>query len=194
MYKPTLVTPPAAPVISRDEAKLHLRVDGDDEDGLIDGLIDAALSYLDGYAGILGRCLVNQTWQITADEFCRVMRLPLPATSIASIKSRDSTGTLSAAIAAANYDLLQDARGSAVRFRDAYSFPADLAEAEGAVIQFVAGYGTAATDVPMAIRQAMLLLIGHWYANREAVNVGNITSELPLAVKSLIAPFRLRNL
>ena len=33
---------------------------------------------------------------------------------------------------------------------------------------------------------AMLLLIGHWYANREAVNVGNITSELPLGVEALL--------
>ncbi|EEW3262234.1 phage gp6-like head-tail connector protein [Escherichia coli] len=37
---------------------------------------------------------------------------------------------------------------------------------------------------------AMLLLIGHWYANREAVNVGNITSELPLGVEALLLRHR----
>lgn len=37
---------------------------------------------------------------------------------------------------------------------------------------------------------AMLLLIGHWYANREAVNVGNITSELPLGVDALLMQHR----
>ncbi len=37
---------------------------------------------------------------------------------------------------------------------------------------------------------AMLLLIGHWYANREAVNVGNITSELPLGVEALLMQHR----
>ncbi len=40
------------------------------------------------------------------------------------------------------------------------------------------------------ITTAMLLLIGHWYANRESVVVGTITSELPMAVEALIAPYR----
>lgn len=37
---------------------------------------------------------------------------------------------------------------------------------------------------------AMLLMIGHWYENREAVNVGNITSVMPLAVDALLQPHR----
>ena len=53
----------------------------------------------------------------------------------------------------------------------------------------VAGYG-GADDVPQAIRTAAAMLVAHWYRNREAVNVGNITSELPLGVQSLIAPYR----
>lgn len=41
------------------------------------------------------------------------------------------------------------------------------------------------------ITAAMLLLIGHWYANRESVVVGTTTSsELPMAVESLISPYR----
>ncbi|KPW88773.1 MULTISPECIES: head-tail connector protein [Pseudomonas syringae group] len=36
------------------------------------------------------------------------------------------------------------------------------------------------------IRQAVLLLVGHWYANREAVVIGTITSEVPLAVDRLL--------
>lgn len=37
---------------------------------------------------------------------------------------------------------------------------------------------------------AMLLLIGHWYANRESVVVGSISTELPMAVAALIDPYR----
>ena len=40
------------------------------------------------------------------------------------------------------------------------------------------------------ITTAMLLLIGHWYAKGESVVVGIITSELPMAVEALIAPYR----
>ncbi|WP_231359846.1 head-tail connector protein [Escherichia coli] len=41
------------------------------------------------------------------------------------------------------------------------------------------------------VRTAMLLLIGHWYANREAVNIGNITSAVPFAVEALLQPYRI---
>ncbi len=44
------------------------------------------------------------------------------------------------------------------------------------------------------IEMAMLMLIAHWYANREAVNIGNITSEVPFAVEALLQPYRIYGL
>lgn len=41
------------------------------------------------------------------------------------------------------------------------------------------------------VRAAMLLMIGHWYANREAVVIGSNTSEVPLAVNALLQPYRI---
>jgi uncharacterized phiE125 gp8 family phage protein len=46
------------------------------------------------------------------------------------------------------------------------------------VVQFTAGYGDAADDVPQRVKQAMLLLIGHWYEHREAVLTGSISKEI----------------
>ena len=40
------------------------------------------------------------------------------------------------------------------------------------------------------ITTAMLLIIGHWYENRESVVVGSTASELPMAVDALISPHR----
>lgn len=37
---------------------------------------------------------------------------------------------------------------------------------------------------------AMLLLIGHWFENREAVVIGSSAAELPMAVEALISPYR----
>ncbi|CAB5583348.1 Phage gp6-like head-tail connector protein [Pseudomonas putida] len=36
------------------------------------------------------------------------------------------------------------------------------------------------------VEQAVLLLVGHWYANREAVVIGTSASEVPLAVDRLL--------
>ena len=41
-------------------------------------------------------------------------------------------------------------------------------------------------DFPASFKAALLLLIGHSYANREAVVVGTITAEVPMAVESLL--------
>jgi uncharacterized phage protein (predicted DNA packaging) len=41
-------------------------------------------------------------------------------------------------------------------------------------------------DFPASFKAALLLLIGHSYANREAVVIGTITAEVPMAVESLL--------
>lgn len=193
MHRPVLVTPPSAgdPLISLAEAKAQCRVDSSDEDALITSLVAAATSYLDGYAGILGRALVTQTWRQDFDRYARCLRLPLLAASVTAIHWIDDDGG-DTTIAGADYALLADGRGSYVRFVDGFSTPGSLAETAGLKVTFTAGYGAAAA-VPPAIKQAAQLLVGHWYVNREAVNVGNITTILPLAADALLQPFR-RNL
>jgi uncharacterized phiE125 gp8 family phage protein len=59
-------------------------------------------------------------------------------------------------------------------------------------IRFIAGYGDAASDVPQAIKQAILLLVGHWFENREAVLVHSFKpTVIPIAVDSLLSPYLL---
>ncbi|MFA5897938.1 MAG: head-tail connector protein [Hyphomicrobium sp.] len=190
MHAPVLVTPADAndPIITTAEAKLHCHIDGAEEDALVAALVAAATKHLDGYAGILGRALVTQTWRQNFDDFSTCFRLPLQAATISSITSQNTAGQI-ATITATNYALQEDALGSFVRFKDDYSFPSDLYQTKAIAVNFTAGYGAAA-EVPEPIKQAMLLLIGHWYANREAVNVGNIVTPLPFAVDALLELYR----
>ena len=54
-------------------------------------------------------------------------------------------------------------------------------------VTYVAGYGTARTDVPGTIKSAMKLLMGHWFENREEVVLLNtIAQELPRGAKALL--------
>lgn len=44
--------------------------------------------------------------------------------------------------------------------------------------------------IPASIKHAIKLMVGHYYENREPVNIGNITTELPLGVADLLGQYR----
>jgi uncharacterized phiE125 gp8 family phage protein len=60
-----------------------------------------------------------------------------------------------------------------------------LRPANGIVIEFDAGYGDLASDVPKRVKQAMLLIIGHLYERREQ-STEKALSEIPFGVKALL--------
>jgi uncharacterized phiE125 gp8 family phage protein len=179
-----LVTPPAAEPLTLAEAKAHLRVDSASEDDLITGLIKAAREWCEEYQN---RAYITQTWDLCLDAFPESPSyLPKPPLqSIASFKYYDKEGTEHVFDAA---DYVVDTAGFKGRISLAYgkSWPSvTLQPMNGVVIQFVAGYGDAVTDVPERIRSAIKLLIGHLYENREATSIKAL-SEVPFAIYALL--------
>ncbi|MGO7922006.1 head-tail connector protein [Rhizobium ruizarguesonis] len=207
MYKPVLVAAPVLTPVSLDEAKRHCRVEDGvtEDDGLIGALILAAVSYLDGWTGVLGRCLCQQTWRQDVGCFSSVMRLPIgPVLAVNEILAFDGAGQATT-VAPADYKLLEDGRGSYVHFVSSYQGPAFAPEiGPSYAVTFDTGYPDtpevpangstpaipARSSVPQAIKQAILLLIGHWYENRETVVLGAAPARLPVAFEALIAPYR----
>lgn len=199
MHAPVLVTPPDHPPVSLSEMKDHLKREASEtyEDGIIAAYIDAAASHFDGWSGILGKALCQQTWQQDHDGIERCIRLPLgPVISVTSITVRNKAGQLST-ISSDDYAVFKDALGSYVRFKSSASLPSDLYEKAAVRVTWTCGHPKTVGEnpvstVPAAIKAAIMLLVAHWHKNREAVNVGNIVNELPFAVDALIAPFRVR--
>jgi len=186
----SLITAPGHP-LTVVEAKEHLRVTWSEEDERIESLIAAAMAYLDGRDGILGRALAPQTWEYTLDRFpvCSWIGLPLPPVqSITSITYRDASGA-PVVWGAGNYSLGADKHWCPRIIRaPGVSWPGTWSEPEAVTIRAVHGYESPA-DVPEPLRQAMLLLIGHWFANREVVLTGTISKEIEFAVEALCAPY-----
>lgn len=186
------VTAAAELPVTRAEAKAHLRVDGTDEDSLIDALIAAATSHLEGRNGVLGRALVTQTWDYRVDGFPGAgsgwIELPLPPLqSVTSVKYLDETNT-EQTLDAARYVVETGHVHGYVRPAYGLTWPGTLDEANAVRIRFVAGFG-AATAVPQPLKHAILLLVGHWFVNREAV--GAAGAPMPIAVDALCQPFRI---
>lgn len=190
MLSPVRTVAPASQIVTLAEAKLHLAVSNTDFDALIAGLISAATDHLDGYSGILGRALITQTWRQDFAGFSGCMRLPvgnlLSVSSVSYYDVDNSQQTLSTDV----YSALSDAIGPLLVLNSGSSWPATYPRQDAVRVTWTAGYGPSASDVPAAIKQAILLLVGHWYANREAVSAGGSPAELPMGVTALIDPFR----
>lgn len=188
-----LITPPATEPVSAAEAKLHCRVDGSVEDALIAALITAARMHVEEDTS---RALIEQTWEVVLEGWPRVLRLPhAPVSAVSSITYRDADG-VTATLAATAYTVRTGLTPVQVIFDQVALPSATLAEVGPITVRYVAGYGATAASVPKPIYQAMLLLIGHWYTNREAVAMyRGITTEgagpLAFAVDALLQPYRM---
>ena len=171
-----LVAGPALEPVSLTEAKLHLRVDGNDENTLVTALIAAARQAAESYTR---RAFVTQTWRYTCDRLGSAFTLPWQP-----VQSVDEVAVDGTVIPEASYEL--DAATGRLR----PLVPYVAMTLGGVAVEYTAGYGDTAADVPAPLRQAMLLMIGHWYEHREAVITGPISTELPLTARALLAPYR----
>lgn len=186
--RPIRTAAPAEMPVSVSRVKSHLRVDFNDDDILIYDLVSAAVAYLDGWSGVLGRCMISQTWQFGMSGWAGCIRLPFPDVASVSIAYQDAADA-SQTVATAEYEIIQDELGSFVRFKDAFSDP-DLYDdmQEPITVTLTAGYGGAGA-VPTSIKQAILLLVAHWYENRASVSEMRL-EEAPMAFRALIEPHR----
>ena len=173
-----LITPAASPVVSLADAKLHLRVDGTDEDTLISAMVAAATQQAQHETG---RALVRQTWERRLDAFPPAeIRLGLPpVSSVVSVVYIDPTGATQT-INPVNY-VLDDSTDSGsgwVLPSPGYAWP-DTADGANVVrVRFQTGTETAA-GVPESIRAWILLQVGALYRSREAFAAGVTVAELP---------------
>ena len=172
-------------VLSLEQAKAHLAVVDADEDGLIEGLRDAAIEAIEQYCE---RAMVPRNYRLRLDRFPlanptvpdRRIALPMGATAIVSVKYRDVAGDLITLDTAA-YRLGRGAITPAL----GTSWPATAALPGAVEIDYSAGL-----IVPAQLVQAVKLLMGTFYRHRESVGMGTM-SEMPHGVKMLCAPYRM---
>lgn len=185
---PRLKTPPV-PLIELALLKEHIKVDWDTEDTTIQSYLDAAIARLDGYSGVLGRCLVSQVWVADCEGWERRILLPFPDVSAVTINYVDEAGG-EQEVSPSAFEVVETFEGSSVVFRSSFVFPGLVDDSIIPItIEMTAGYADP-NDVEAPLKSAILLLAAHLYQNREAVITGANSSALPIGVSVLIASYR----
>src|SRR5690606_18082010 len=157
-----LLAGPAEEPVSLAEARAFLKVDADNEDALITTLIGAARLHVEG---VTGKALVAQSWRkvIHAWPESRRVRLPVgPVSAIAAINAVAESGA-SQEIGLEAFSL----DGDMLLVPDVVMGMPRLQSRQGIEIDYVAGFGDAAEDVPADLRTALLGLVAHWHEHRD---------------------------
>jgi uncharacterized phiE125 gp8 family phage protein len=166
-----LITAPASYPVTNAEAKAQARVDGNDENALIDTYIAAATAHVES---VTGRAIISQVWEVVLDDFSDAMMLPKgPVQSITSVKYFD-TAEVEQTVSASDY-VLDNVSDPAwvVKAEDA-TWPEVAEGVNNVIIRFVAGYST----VPPEIKAAILLAVAHFYDNRSTGNIPEVVDRL----------------
>ena len=180
---------PVSEPVSLAEAKAHLRVTASDENDLITALIVAARQYCENLSG---RTLAPRNFLQTMDRFpdgggdITLRRSPVTAVASVYYYSLETTNTLMSPSTDYRLDLQQ----IPARIR----LPLGTTLWKNAYITHDAvriTYTAGAASAPTAAKQTILLLVGHWFENRESVVIGGGGREIDCTVSSLMDSFRI---
>jgi len=167
--------------LTLEEVKLNLRVDDVAEDGLIASLIATAREHVEDLTGlVLTPRTITESVRSTG---CAIDLASWPVTAIVAIRTID--GASETTVASDGWSVTRHRRPARVRLTAPAMHGGDIE------IDLQAGFATPA-DVPATVKQAMHLLIAHFYTNRSAVEAGTSAAavEIPLGVDALLRRYR----
>ena len=184
----TTLTEPVNEPVTLVEAKAYLRVDNTDEDTLIGTLITAARQWVESY---LDRALILRQLVLRFDTFPVEIELPQPPLSSAGTTTAISltytleTGT-TATLSSSEYRIDRTSTPGVLRQNYSGSWPGHLNDYNSIAVTYWAGYGSDEGDIPPAIKNAILLMVGHLFENRTAVVTNTNTKPIEFALESLL--------
>jgi uncharacterized phiE125 gp8 family phage protein len=185
-----VITPPVAEPLTLAQVKVHLRIDQNAEDDFLTSLIAVARQHLERTTGLV---LISQTLRLYLDGWpdtglIEIARGPVQAVTDARIYDDDG---VEITVDLGGHVLDGSARPARLWLR---SRPSPGRPMNGVEIDFTAGFGEAATDVPDTLKRAMLTHIAAMYEFRSAVSVDQQPAAVPDGYDRLIAPFCIRRL
>lgn len=182
-----VTTGPTTEPITVDEVKEFARIDGSEEDTLIQSFIYSARINCEAY---LGRALIEQTITMVMDFWPgEVIQLPRPPLlSITAVEILDELDNATQ-YSSDNYYIVTESIPGELIVKRGITFPINnVRDHSGYRIRFTAGYGTDASSVPSGIKDGLKLWVTDIYENRV------IRATPPPEALPMLNFFRVRNI
>ena len=198
----------AGTVVTVDEMRAHSIIYHNADDAWLQSALDAAQEYAENH---IDRAVQLTRWRLYFDQWPRVdICLPRgPIRAIEAVRYIDIDGA-EQMLMPDQFHTSANSTDGRVRFKSGLPSLKDNDGLSQVHVQFITGYGQyiptagyphafplvyqsatpSAYEVPKVLRQAMQMLVGFWYENRETVAVGTITSDMPHAATDLLHQLR----
>lgn len=153
----TLLQPPEIPIVSLEEAKIHLRLDHACEDNYLLGLIEASTAYVENYLGV---SLIAKTWEFVAKPKMKadgLSYIPLPNPPLLQVLSVEHLLTNGQRQPIKRYCLEQRRALPEVCIYD---------DQHSIAVTYRAGMGEYPRQISPCIKQAILIALAEMYENR----------------------------
>ena len=184
-----LVTAAATAAISLGDAKAYLRITSSAENDIISRVVEAATGYVES---ALGRSLISTTWRerferFPTNDYWAICLQRCPLASVTSLKYYDTDGA-EQTWSSAEYQVFTPRETSGfIRLGANYIWPSvETARSFPITVDYIAGYGDAATAIPAELVQAVYMIVDHWYRYRGAFIGQTVNNPIDLAITGLL--------
>ena len=189
-YNYKVTTPPVTEPVSLDEAKDHSNILHDLDDAILFGFIQAARYWCEKFTQ---RSFIDKSYTMKIDNCFPANEIIIPVAPLKSLTTftyvdeDEVVQTVSSSL----YILDTFSTPPRIKLDPDEDWPSSVREQINTIsIEFIAGYGDA-TDVPVDIKHAILMLVDHYYEHRSDVSELSLIPT-PKAVESLLYSYRVK--
>jgi uncharacterized phiE125 gp8 family phage protein len=185
--KELLVVAPTIEPVSLEAALKHCRIDSHDDDIYVQSLVTLARETIEAECWC---SMLQQTWHYWWDRFewdMYIPRPPLIQSNFLKYLAPQATNNVWTVCPTTVYELSWHRQIPFYRIQYLQTWPVTRGYRDDVMCEVVTGYGANPSDVPLPLRQAILLLVAHLYANR-----GEVPAALPQAIDRLIGNYRFK--
>ncbi len=184
----SVITEPTEYPVTVSEIKEFARIDGNDEDSILETFLAGVVNEVESY---LGRALITRTYKLIMDEWNQreIELMYPPLISVQSVNTVDESN-VETVYSSDNYYVITESIPGRLIIKQSVEMPSNAdRDYAGYNIKYTAGYGSA-SSIPKQIKIAIMQWVTMIYEKRSMTENDLNEIIIPKEVVKILKPYR----